>query len=150
MFYLYPGNLQLFTPNDKFTIRALSEADKDALDELNDSCTEEEVDNSFVGVDELGAWGCFYEDKLCAAAGFSDWGLYADFGVISHPKFRRLGLAKAVVSAACQNAIEIGKIPIYRCHITLFSSINTASAVGFKKYPRAYYKMEVLQFQNPR
>ena len=146
MYYLYPADLTAWKPDKSFTVRKLAPEDEGYLEELNGACLEEEVENSFVAVDELGAWGCFKEDKLVAATGYSDWGLYADFGVITHPSFRKQGLAKEVVSAACQEAIGIGKIPIYRCHITLFPSINTAKAVGFKKYSEAYFKMEVLKF----
>lgn len=145
LFYLYPPDLKPFTPHERFTVRKLSAEDEATLDELNNACTEEEVDNSFVAVDELGAWGCFADGKLAAAAAFSDWGLYGDFGVITHPQFRKQGLAKAVVAAACKEAIGMGKIPIYRCHITLFASINTAKALGFRKHPGAYFKMEVLK-----
>ncbi|MBN1536278.1 MAG: GNAT family N-acetyltransferase [Anaerolineales bacterium] len=146
LFYLYPVSLRLFTPGERFVVRKLLVDDEAYLDELNNSCSKEEVDNSFVEIDELGVWGCFINDRLVAAASFSDWGLYGDFGVITHPELRKQGLAKAVVSAACKEAIGIGKIPVYRCHITLFSSISTAKSVGFSKYPRTYFKMEVLEF----
>jgi len=148
LYYLYSPDLNSFIPHDKFTVRKLLVEDEKYLYDLNNSCSEEEVDNSFVDIDELGVWGCFCEDKLVSVAGFSDWGLYGDLGVITHPDYRRQGHAKAVVSSGCKEIIEIGKIPVYRCHITLFQSTNTAIAVGFKKYSSAYSKMEVLKYTN--
>ena len=144
--YLYPADLNLSPPSETYSLRKLTKEDEPLLAELNNACTEEEVENSFVSLDELGTWGCFFNDRLVSAAGYSDWDLYADFGVITHPQHKKVGLAKAVVAAGCREAIEIGKIPIYRCHITLFPSIRTAAAVGFRKYPEAYFKMEVLKF----
>jgi len=148
LFYLYLADLKPWMPDAKFTIRELLATDEAYLEELNNACSKEEVENSFVAIDELGVWGCFRNEKLVAATGFSDWGLYGDFGVITHPEFRKQGLAKAVVAAACQEAIGMGKIPLYRCHITLFSSINTAKSIGFTQYPRTYFKMEVLRFRD--
>ncbi len=146
LFYLHLPDLKTFTLDECFIIRKLVTEDEHYLNELNNSCSEEEVDNSFVEIDELGVWGCYFDNKLVAAAGFSDWGLYGDLGVITHPEFRRRGLGKAVVSAACKEIFEIGRIPVYRCHITLFQSINTAKSIGFRIYPKAYFKMEVLKY----
>ena len=146
LYYLYPADLNLPPLAELYSLRKLTKEDQPLLAELNNACTEEEVENSFVSLDELGTWGCFIDDHLVSAAGYSDWGLYADFGVITHPQHRKGGLAKAAVAAGCREALEKGKIPIYRCHITLFPSIRTAAAVGFRKYPRVYFKMEVLKF----
>lgn len=146
LFYLYPADRIAFNVDAPFHIRQLLADDEAHLDALNNACTKEEVDNSFVAIDELGGWGCFHHEQLVSAAAFSDWGLYGDMGVITHPNFRRQGLAKAVVSAASEHALAVGKLPVYRCHITLFSSINTAKGVGFRPYQTSYFQMDVLHF----
>ncbi len=147
LMYLYPANLKIFTPDTGVVVRKLQEEDQKYINELNNSCTKEEVDNTFLALDEVGAWGCFIDNRLVSAVSYADWGLYGDFGVLTHPEYRGQGLAKAVLSAGCKEAIFIGKIPIYRCHITLFSSINTAKPVGFSEYPTTYFKQEVLEFE---
>ena len=152
IYLLYPKDLKLIEPKEKekYLIRKLTLEDKEVLDKMHSYCTEEEIDNSFVEVDELGAWGCFDKEKniLVSAVGFSDWGAFADFGIITHPDYRGKGLAKSILSYAANDAIRNeNKLPIYRCHITLFSSLNTAKSVGFKIFKNLSYRQDVLVFQ---
>jgi len=149
---LFPQDLKLIEliDGEKFLARKLTLDDKDALDKMHSFCSQSEIGNSFVEVDELGAWGCFDIEKniLVSAVGFSDWGAFADFGIITHPDYRGRGLAKSILSYAADDAIRNeNKLPIYRCHITLFSSLNTGKSVGFKIFENLSYRQDVLNFE---
>ena len=98
-----------FTPyhvKSEFLIKQLTEKDTNDLKELHDSCTFEDVDEAYVEIDHPIIMGAYFQEKLVAASSVTTyWGNFSDLGVLTHPDYRGLGLAKAVVSAACEKII---------------------------------------------
>jgi len=62
----------------------------------------------------------------------------AEIDVCTLPKFRRLGLGRAVVSAFVQNCSQIGVIPLWDCFTNNFGSMALAQACGFKPKGASY------------
>jgi GNAT superfamily N-acetyltransferase len=84
------------------------------------------------------AFGVFQEGKLISVSEAPDIGhmqdLIEEVGVDTHPKYRRRGYGKAVISAMTKAILDIGRIPIYRCDPQNEASVRLAKAIGYKKY----------------
>jgi RimJ/RimL family protein N-acetyltransferase len=57
-------------------------------------------------------------------------------GVLTHPEFRRHGLARQVVAAALRYLIEHGQIPRYQVRSDNLPSIGLAEASGLREFLR--------------
>lgn len=135
IYYLHPGQFISFDAPPGYTVRELSPDDGLNLEQLAKACTEEEVDDAWIEIDQPFVAGCFFEDRLVSVASISDcWAKLVDIGVLTHPAYRRQGLAKAVVSKVCEREIRHDRILQYRSVMKLTASHATAKALGFVKY----------------
>lgn len=84
------------------------------------------------GLDEITspAFAVVEEGEVVAAAGYRDWpGNVAHFSVLTAPRARGRGLARAAASAAVVHALAAGKLPQWRARPE--SSRRVARALGF-------------------
>jgi RimJ/RimL family protein N-acetyltransferase len=137
MHYLYPPDLPNYLPPEPFTLRQLTEADAALMSTLHAANSLEDVDEAYVEVSHQAAFGCFYGEQLVAAAsGYERTGFF-DLGVLTHPEFRKKGLGKAVVGAACHWAHQTGMIAQYRHNILNTNSQHVAESLNFREYFRS-------------
>lgn len=135
--YLFPQNLPDYLPKPPFELRQLSEADEKAMSTLNAANSQEDVEESFVEVTHLVAFGCFLENQLVAAASAYERTGFLDIGVLTHPEFRKKGLGKAVVGGLCNWASKNGMIAQYRHHAVNTRSEHVAKSLNFQMYFKA-------------
>lgn len=132
--YLRPAALPNVVTPASFTVRELNLSNREALAVLHHNCTPEEVDEGYVEVDHEIAFGCFRDDELVAAASGYRLSGFLDIGVLVHARFRKLGLAKVVVSALCRWSIANDIIAQYRCDAQNSASHGVAKALNFQHY----------------
>ena len=133
-YYLFPPDLPNYQPSAPFTLRQLTEADADHVAALHAANTPEDVDEAYIEVTHEIAFGCFHGEQLVAAASGYERTGFLDLGVLTHPEFRKKGLGKAVVGAACDWANQKGMIAQYRHNALNTSSKNVAESLNFRKY----------------
>ena len=74
--------------------------DKSYLDQLKASCTQGELDEADIDIDNELVVGCFQGDTLVAVASmYTVWQAFADIGVLTHPQFRKQSLGAAATAA---------------------------------------------------
>lgn len=134
-------------PDSRYQLRKLTEADSGKMEKLCSACTEEEVDNAYVETGHDIVLGYFIGDELAAAASTLDWGAFFDVGVITHQKHRKKGLGKSIVYELCREIFHINKIPLYRCEVSLFSSLAVAQSLGFSPFKKTYHMEQDLKFK---
>ncbi|RPJ27495.1 MAG: GNAT family N-acetyltransferase [Chloroflexi bacterium] len=134
-YYLDAKDFKCFTARGDFTTRRLyAENDNPYLQSLYEACTEGDLDEAAINVDEPDPviYGMFDGDQLVAYASHRYWeDVIADIGVLIHPGYRGRGLGKAVVSALCEWCIGSGVVPMYRVFSYNDHSCNLAQALGF-------------------
>lgn len=132
--YLPPAALPDLTAPPPFSVRALTLADQAPLATLHNNCTPEEVDNGYVEIDHEIIFGCFHGNELVSAASGYRMAGFMDIGVLTHSKFRKLGLGNLVVAALSAWAIEHNVIAQYRCNIDNLGSMGIAKSLKFRHY----------------
>ena len=138
--YLFPADYRACPAPPPFTLRHLTPADAAAMALLHQACPPEDVDEGYVEVDHEIAAGCFAGNQLVAAAsGYTRAG-FMDLGVLTHPAYRRLGLGKAAVGAACEWTLAREMIPQYRCNVNNTGSHGVAKGLNF----RLHFRQESL------
>lgn len=135
--YLDPRNFESFPAVGDFTARRLyPETDNRYLLDLYEACTEEDLDEAAIYVDEPDPviFGIFDEGRLVAYASHRYWdNVIADIGVLIHPDYRSRGLGKAVISELCAWCIQNDVVPMYRAFSYHNHSRRIAQALGFKE-----------------
>jgi GNAT superfamily N-acetyltransferase len=135
--FLNPKDFKCFTAKGDFTTRRLyPENDNAYLHSLYDACTEEDLDEAEIYVDDPDPviYGMFAEEQLVAYASHRYWNdVIADIGVLIHPNYRSRGLGKAVVSALCEWCIQNEVVPMYRVFSDHSHSLRIPQALGFKE-----------------
>lgn len=147
LLYLYPPDFRPALVPEPFVVRRLVPEDASALDQLQATCTDEEVEMAEVAVqDEIG-FGCFLDRQMVAiATGFRLTG-FMDIGVLTHRSYRRRGLGKVVVSALSAWCITAGFIAQYRCLTTNTGSLAIAVGLNYQKY---FSQQSIYLDQEPR
>ena len=129
--YLYPDDFRPSPPPEHLALRTLTADDAEALAALQAACTDAEVEEAEIAVDDEIGFACFDGPRLTAAAtGFRLTG-FMDIGVLTHPAYRRRGLGRAVVSALCRWCIDAPIIAQYRCLVTNSGSYAISESLGF-------------------
>jgi GNAT superfamily N-acetyltransferase len=138
--YLDAGDFEPFPAVDGFVTRRLDpETDNVFLLDLYGACTEEDLDEAAIDVDEPDPviFGIFDEGRLVAYASHRYWDdVIADIGVLIHPDYRSRGLGKAVVSELCLWCIRNDVVPMYRAFDYHHHSRRLARALGFREMVR--------------
>ncbi|MDR3401842.1 MAG: GNAT family N-acetyltransferase [Chthoniobacter sp.] len=82
--------------------------------------------------------GVFIDGLLAAVAGYETWGgTIAHISVVTHPGFRRRGLARSAVAHLCGHAMAAGLLPQYRTLESNMASLRVAESLGFSPYARS-------------
>jgi len=132
--YLSPPDLPNLAAPHSFNVRALTPSDQGYLSILHSNCTPEEVDDGYVEIDHEVVFGGFQNDELVSAASGYRMAGFMDIGVLTHPKFRKLGLGKVVVGALCTCAIGHNLIAQYRYDSQNAGSRAIATSLNFRHY----------------
>lgn len=132
--YLFPSDWPNLPTPHSFTVRELVLSDQEYLAALHSNCTPEEVDDGYVEINHEIVFGCFHEHELVSATSGYRMAGFMDIGVLTHPKFRNLGLGKVVVGALCTWAIAHNIIAQYRCDVHNTGSLNLARSLKFRQY----------------
>ena len=130
-------DLKPSTVKGDFTARRLHpENDNTYLRSLYDACTEEDLDEAEIYVDDPDPviYGMFAKEQLVTYASHRYWDeIIADMGVLIHPNYRSQGLGKAVVSALCDWCIQNNVVPMYRVFSDHPHSQRIPQALGFQE-----------------
>lgn len=135
LYYLYPPDFMPFQLQDGNTqVRQLSVNDSAAFRALIESALPAEVEEAYIALEHELVYGAYQGDLLVAAASMFDMHGFVDPGVLTHPSFRREGLAKAVISPLCAAAIQQGRVMQYRAGANNTASNAIAKALGFRHF----------------
>jgi RimJ/RimL family protein N-acetyltransferase len=134
IFHLRPGELVRPALDAQFTLRRLTGEDQPAMNVLRARCTEHEIDDAYVEIEHEIAWGCFRGPQLVAVGSAYPRNGFMDYGVLTDPELRGLGLARHVVCALADDTVQGGLIPQYRCNSVNKASRRVAEAAGFTLY----------------
>lgn len=135
-FFLDPADFKNANENNKYHVAMLNtDKDKQAMLDLFDACSEEEMDDADIYIDELDPvnYGAFDGDKLVAYCSYRMFGdNICDAGVIIHPKYRNKGLGKAVTSSLVQHCFKNDVIPMVRIFDYNEFSLRIPKSLGFR------------------
>ncbi len=115
--------------------RLLTESDSRHLEELLNSCSEDESSNSSLEVGRSPTVGTFDKDRLVAAAGYEVLaGKIAHIGVLTHPQHRGKGLAAKAISGITELALKANLGVQYRTLLSNYGSVGAGRKVGFRDF----------------
>ncbi|MFN3485748.1 MAG: GNAT family N-acetyltransferase [Planctomycetota bacterium] len=119
--------------------RLLGDADEPAIERLAEGCGELAWKQSKLLQIRKPLFGLFREGDLVAVSGYVVMGnVLAYIGVITHPAHRGKGYAKAVVSAAAEDALNRGFVAQWRTPEANEAAVALARSMGFQPYARTY------------
>jgi hypothetical protein len=118
-------------PVDGLVIDALRLNRKMDLGKLKSVCTKEEVMSSQVGLEDDLTIGIYHGNDLLAVG--SLWYLgdnLADIHLLTHPKFRSIGLGKILLISLVNRAFHLEKMPMVRGNLKDQAAYRVALACG--------------------
>jgi RimJ/RimL family protein N-acetyltransferase len=133
--FLDPKNYSVASLDSAYEISEIDDIMIDTFETFTKDCSQEDLDEGLVSLDDSLVFGCFHKNKLVGVASY--WFLtdhLADIGVIVHPDYRKKGIGKALVSKLSQWGINHGKINMYRHDRKNQKSRRVALAVGFEEH----------------
>lgn len=133
--FLKPKNYSLAPLDQMFKILPLAEDMSKAFDTFKNGCSQEDLAEGLVSLEDSLVFGCFHKNKLIGVASY--WFLtdhLADIGVIIHPDYRKKDIGKALVSRLSQWGVNHGKINMYRHDRKNQRSRRLALSLGFEEY----------------
>jgi RimJ/RimL family protein N-acetyltransferase len=126
-----------FAPDQRYTVRALTQADAAAFAAFQARCSAHDLNESDISVDQETPYGVLDGSRIVAGASAFMWDGLVDVGVLTDPDYRGQGLGKAAVSAVCahygDNADE-PRIVCYRHGRNNLASQGIARGLGFSFY----------------
>lgn len=85
--------------------------------------------------DREATFGIFEGGELIAASGYVNLSeTLAYIGVVTHPRFRGRGHAKAAASACIEYALDLDLVPIWRSLTSNRGAVAAARSLGFRPY----------------
>jgi RimJ/RimL family protein N-acetyltransferase len=133
--YLGYADAQQFRPAIRHPARLLTSADSAALALFADAIGPIAWEHSGLGKQPQPIAGCWGEERLVAAAGYTTWGAtIAHIGVATDPAAGGQGYGRSVVSAIGEHALEHGYALQYRTLLANSPSMAIARALGFQAY----------------
>lgn len=113
-------------------VRQLTAQDAAAFQAFQDAATEQDKDDASVELDHWAVFGVFDREKLVSAASIYPWGGAAigDMGVLTLPRARGGGHARALVYAIGRHASAHGHELQYRCQHDNAASAALARSAG--------------------
>lgn len=134
VYHLYPPDFIPAKVPDGFTLRQLTEGDGDALARLRGAVTEDDAAEGDVEIEHDDSTGIFDGSRLTAVASSYIFRGFVDVGVLTHAKYRGLGLGTAVVSAVVSKILDRHNHALYRAADTNEGSIKIARRLGFRPH----------------
>jgi RimJ/RimL family protein N-acetyltransferase len=126
-----------FTPDSRYTVRALTAADAAAFAAFQARCSAPDLEESDISLEQEAPYGVFDGDRMVAGTSTYMWVGLVDVGVLTDPDYRRQGLGKAAVSAACAHSVNDpaeSRIVCYRHGLNNAGSRRIAESLGFSFY----------------
>jgi len=133
--FLDPKNYSSASLDSTYEISEIEDTMIDVFEIFANECSQEDLDEGLVSLDDSLVFGCFHKDKLVGVTSY--WFLtdhLADIGVIVHPDYRKKGIGKALVSRLTQWGMNHGKLNMYRHDRNNKISGQLALALGFEEY----------------
>jgi RimJ/RimL family protein N-acetyltransferase len=124
-------------PDRPYSVRALTQADAAAFAAFQARCSEHDLNESDISIDQETPYGVFDGGRIVAGASAYMWDGLADVGVLTDPEYRGQGLGKAAVSAVCAHFVDNAdeqRIACYRHAANNLASQGVARGVGFSFY----------------
>jgi hypothetical protein len=120
---------------DDHEARLLGEEDDAAIEGLRSSCSALDWEHGGTTPDATVRVGAFKEGTLAALASYRLWGdRIAHISIVTHPLFRRGGLARIAVSGITRHALDNNLVAQYRTLASNTPSLAIASRLGFERY----------------
>jgi len=129
-----------FTPDSRYTVRALTAADAAAFAAFQARCSAPDLEESDIGLEQEAPYGVFDGSRMVAGASTYMWDGLVDVGVLTDPDYRRQGLGKTAASAVCAhfvNDLAESRIVCYRHGLNNAGSRGIAESLGFSFYATA-------------
>lgn len=124
-------------PIDDDRVRLLTNTDLPSVESLRRAVDPTEWEHGGSGTDDRLA-GAFVDGELAALAGYEVWGgAIAHLAIVTHPAYRRRGLAAPAVSLLAREALDRGLVPQYRALESNTPSIAISDRLGFLPYARS-------------
>jgi RimJ/RimL family protein N-acetyltransferase len=126
-----------FVPDRRYTVRALTQADAAAFAAFQARCSEHDLNESDISVDQETPYGVLDGSRIVAGASTFMWDGLVDVGVLTDPDYRGQGLGKAVVSAVCAHIVANADEPHIMCYRHApnnLASQGIARSLGFSFY----------------
>jgi GNAT superfamily N-acetyltransferase len=124
-----------FRPIPAGGAHVLGQQDITALEDLRGACSELEWEHGGSQLGDRPVIGEYSGDQLVAVAGYQLWGgEIAHIYVITHPRHRRKGYGKSVVSRITDEVLNQGLVPQYQTLEDNVSSMAIARSLGFERY----------------
>lgn len=123
-----------FTPDARYTVRALNDADRAAFDDFLARCSEGDRNEADIGLDQAAPFGVFDGSRIVAGASTYGWLGLVDVGVLTDPAYRGQGLGKAVVSAVAEHVCAQGGVLCYRHGLSNTASQGIAEGLCLSLY----------------
>lgn len=131
-------------PDDRYTVRLLTQADTDAFDAFQAQCSPEERDEGEIALSDEAICGILDGERIVAGASMYEWRGFADIGVLVDPAYRRQGLGAAVVSYLCQYLMQDERVVVYRHDVRNRGSQGVAESLNLLHFARVDYARRVL------
>ena len=124
-----------FVRGDDADARLLGDEDDAAIAGLRSSCPARDWEHGGTASEATARIGVFHGGTLAALASYRIWGdRIAHISIISHPLFRRRGLARIAVSAITRHALDNDLVAQYRTLVSNKPSLAIADRLGFERY----------------
>jgi hypothetical protein len=105
--FLNPTDYKEECLDPKYSILSIDETYNKQFEEFKNDCSKRDLDEGLVSIEDPVVFGCFHEEKLVGVTSYWFWGeTIADIGVVIHPKYRKKGIGKALVSKLCDWGIN--------------------------------------------
>ena len=133
--FLDPKDYSLAPLTSDYEVSELEDTMMDTFETFTKACSQEDLDEGLVSLEDSFVLGCFHKKKLIAVASY--WFLtdhLADIGVVVHPDYRKKGIGRGIVSRLSQWGIKQGKINMYRHDRKNQKSRRLALSLGFEEY----------------
>ena len=139
-FYKLDNKLPVSRVKD-LKIRQISEADYPAMNDFFKHCSEEDLDDADIDLDEPDPviFCGFYDNQIVAYAShrYFPEGI-ADIGVLIHPDHRKKGYGLDVVSHDTRWCLDNNIIPMYRVWENNIGSVSLVKKLGFTCFVEVY------------
>jgi len=134
VYMLDEATFRPFTPDARYTVRALTGADRAAFGEFLARCAPVDRDEADISLEQQIPLGVFDGALLVAAASTYPWLGLVDVGVLTDPDYRQQGLGKAVVSAVARQVQAQGGVLCYRHALRNTGSQGIAEGLRLSLY----------------